>query len=71
MKTWHWWMLWIVVLASVAAEMIVPHEGEHAWYAVPGFYGVFGFAGCVIIIYFSKLLGKMFILKREDYYDVR
>lgn len=36
-----------------------------AW---PGFYAVFGFVSCVVIILVSKLLG--FVLKRkEDYYD--
>jgi hypothetical protein len=36
-----------------------------AW---PGFYAVFGFIACVVIILVSKLLG--FALKvREDYYD--
>jgi len=36
-----------------------------AW---PGFYAVFGFVACVIIILVSKLFG--FALKvREDYYD--
>ena len=34
----------------------------------PGFYAVFGFISCVVIILVSKLLG--FALKKsEDYYD--
>lgn len=34
----------------------------------PGFYALFGFISCVVIIVVSKLLG--FALKRkEDYYD--
>ena len=34
----------------------------------PGFYALFGFISCVVIIVISKLLG--YLLKRkEDYYD--
>ncbi len=35
---------------------------------IPGFYALFGFISCVVIILISKLLG--FVLKKsEDYYD--
>lgn len=34
-------------------------------------YVILGFVGCIAIIFFAKTLGKLFLLKREDYYDVR
>ena len=42
------------------------HTGpEH----LPGFWSVFGFIGCVLIILLSKWYGHAGIMTREDYYD--
>lgn len=42
------------------------HTGpEH----LPGFWSVFGFVGCVLIILLSKWYGHAGIMTREDYYD--
>lgn len=42
------------------------HTGaEHVW----GFWAVFGFIGCVVIIIVSKWFGHAGIMQREDYYD--
>jgi len=38
---------------------------EHLW----GFWSVFGFLGCVVIIIVSKWFGHAGIMQREDYYD--
>ena len=35
----------------------------------PGFWAVFGFGACVLIILVSKLYGHLGIMTREDYYD--
>lgn len=45
---------------------------EHAHTAVerwPGFWAVFGWLGCVLLIVVSKWLGHAGIMQREDYYD--
>jgi hypothetical protein len=50
----------------------VVHKEHHAHTAVeriPGFWSVFGFIGCVVIILVSKWYGHAGIMKREDYYD--
>jgi len=36
---------------------------------VPGFWSVFGFVACVLIIILSKWYGHAGIMQREDYYD--
>jgi hypothetical protein len=33
-----------------------------------GFWSLFGFVSCVVIIFFSKWYGHLGIMKREDYY---
>jgi hypothetical protein len=36
---------------------------------VPGFWSVFGFIACTLIIFLSKWYGHSGIMTREDYYD--
>ena len=46
------------------------HEHFHQWWhAMPGFDIVYGLIGCAVIVYGSKWLGKLFLQRREDYYD--
>ncbi len=40
-------------------------EAEH----LPGFWSVFGFAACTLIILVSKAWGHAGIMQGEDYYD--
>lgn len=68
----RWAGLAIVVTVSLVAEWVTPHTAEHAthwWTGVPGFYALFGLLGCITIILFAKMIGKLFLLKDEDYYD--
>jgi TRAP-type C4-dicarboxylate transport system permease small subunit len=63
-----------VVLALVVVLAAIPgivdkqeaHTGIEDW---PGFWAVFGFVGCVLIIIVSKWFGHAGIMTREDYYD--
>jgi hypothetical protein len=36
---------------------------------LPGFWSIFGFISCVLIIIVSKWYGHLGIMAREDYYD--
>jgi hypothetical protein len=68
MKTWHWIVLGLAFLGSLVAGFL-GEEGHGPWAHVPGFWGAFGFAGCVLIIVISKAIGKHLLARREDYYD--
>jgi uncharacterized membrane protein len=39
------------------------------WETIPAFDAVFGFLGCILIVLISKMLGKYWLQKDEDYYD--
>ncbi len=60
-----------VLVLSLAAEFvwIRPNGLHHFWEAVPGFYMWFGFAGAAALVAAAKWLGKILLLKDEDYYD--
>jgi hypothetical protein len=42
----------------------------HFWFErIPAWGSLYGFASCVAIIVVSKFLGKVWLMRREDYYD--
>lgn len=71
MKKWHWILLGFITLVTLFAEFVLlaDYPKKHWWSYVPAFYILWGFVGCVAIIYISKWLGKLFIQRKEDYYD--
>ena len=70
MKTWHWTALGILTVISLILEFtLLADYKSHWWNYIPGFYIIWGFLSCVLIIYVSKWLGKLFIFKNEQYYD--
>jgi hypothetical protein len=58
----------VVVLDAIPAvvDKEHAHTGPEHW---PGFWAVFGFVGCVLIIILSKWYGHLGIMTREDYYE--
>ncbi len=67
-----WWaLLAIATGVSLWGGFATPQDPAHGawWNRIPVFFALFGFLGCVAIIFFAKSLGKLFLRKREDYYD--
>lgn len=58
------------LVASVAAELSLPgaQDGQAWWAHVPGFFSLFGFFVCLILIVFAKGLGN-WLQRPDDYYD--
>ncbi len=58
----------LVLLDAIPA--IVDKEHAHTpTEHIPGFWSLFGFIGCVLIIILSKWYGHAGIMVREDYYE--
>ena len=66
-----WALLGIGAVASIAGGFITVGDNAHQgwWSQIPGFFAFFGFAGCLLIVVFAKLLARYLLYKREDYYD--
>jgi peptidoglycan/LPS O-acetylase OafA/YrhL len=65
------WACWAVLALLVLIDAFAIDK-EHAHTKVEhyfGFWSVFGFIACVVIILFSKWFGHRGIMTREDYYD--
>ena len=59
----------ILVLLIVADFIIPRHEIHFFGDKIPGFWSLFGFISCALIIVVSKWLGHHWLMRDEDYYD--
>jgi hypothetical protein len=56
----------LVVADALFVDKHHAHTAPEHWF---GFWSVFGFVACVLIIIISKWYGHLGIMTREDYYD--
>lgn len=61
-------VLYVLCAVSVVAEIFVNRHVDHPWEALPGFYALYGFVACVILVLVAKELRKV-LMRGEDYYD--
>jgi len=62
------------LIAVAAAEFSLPlifggGESHFGFENFPAWGSFYGFLSCVAIIVVSKLAGKLWLMRREDYYD--
>lgn len=63
-----WVLLFVILAIAVAVEMLTAHE---AIFGVDGsfaFNAWFGFASCVVLIAFAKVV-SIFLKRRDTYYE--
>ncbi len=54
--------------ALLALDFVILRHVSHAWEGIWGFYAIFGFAACVILVLIAKELRKV-LMRDESYYD--
>ncbi len=69
-KRWFY----VGLAAAAVGEIVLPFvfPGDHSHFGFerfPGWGSLYGLASCVAIIVVSKLLGKIWLMRREDHYD--
>ncbi len=62
-------VLALLVVIDALPFLVDKEEAHTTWEHLPGFWSVFGFVACTLIIVLSKWYGHAGIMKREDYYD--
>jgi hypothetical protein len=60
---------YLVLVILVIADLFVHKHPHYSWESLPGGYVVYGFLSCVVIVAVSKALGKLWLQKKEEYYD--
>lgn len=62
-------VLALLVVIDALPFLVDKHHAHTGAERLPGFWSVFGFVACTLIIFLSKWYGHAGIMKREDYYD--
>ncbi len=55
-----------VILAGL--DLVLHRHVYHPWENMIGFYAVYGFVACVLLVLLAKEMRKM-LIRKEDYYD--
>lgn len=63
-----WVILGLLVVIDAIPALVDKHHAHTGPEHIPGFWSVFGFLACTIIIFVSKWFGHSGIMKREDFY---
>ena len=51
-----------------AADFIIHRHTYHNWEELPGFYAIFGFVACVLLVLVATQMRKG-LMRGEDYYE--
>ncbi len=62
------WSLYAVCGLFLAIDVLVPKHGPFPVEHTFGFYGLFGFIACVVLVLVAKQLRRV-LMRPEDYYD--
>ena len=58
------------LIILIVVDFIIPrHEIHFLGDKIAGFWSLFGFIACALIIIVSKWIGHMGLMKNENYYD--
>ncbi len=63
------WLAMVGALAIWGAFMVDTSHAHTEMEKFPFFWSLFGLIGCALLILFSRFLGSLGIMTREDYYD--
>lgn len=53
---------------ALILDFFIPRHVDHPWEGLFGFYAVYGFVACVILVLAAKEMRKI-LMRGEDYYD--
>ena len=63
---------WFYLICGVlfALDFVIHRHVTHPWENLFGFYGIFGFVACVVLVLAAREMRKV-LMRKEDYYDDR
>ena len=60
--------VWVVCILLGLADFLYHKHAHYGVEEFPGFFGIYGFVGCVVLVLAAKLM-RVFLMREEDYYD--
>jgi drug/metabolite transporter (DMT)-like permease len=67
---WGIGLFFMLCAGLVLADFIFHRHTIHPWETLWGFYALFGFVACVLLVLIAKVM-RLFLMRSEDYYDNR
>jgi hypothetical protein len=61
-------VLYGLCAATLLLDFVIHRHVDHPWEALWGFYCLYGFVACVLLVLVAKEMRKV-LMRREDYYD--
>jgi hypothetical protein len=68
-KRWSVAALAGLALVEIVLGFFYPDDAHFAFENIPAWGSLYGLASCVVIILVSKLIGKLWLMRDESYYD--
>ena len=62
-------IFYATLVLLVALDFVIDKHAYFTWEGIAGFSAIYGFLSCVAIVAVSKILGKLWLQRGEDYYD--
>lgn len=60
--------LFAICALTFAGDFFVERHVDHPWEVLFGFYAVYGFVACVLLVLVAKEMRKV-LMRKEDHYD--
>lgn len=60
-------VFYVLCAMLFAADFVINREIYHSWEKLPGFYAIFGFVACVLLVLAATQMRKV-LMRDEDYY---
>jgi len=61
-------ILYLSCFVLFAMDLVIHRHTVHPWESFTGFYALYGFLACVILVLLARELRKL-VMRDEDYYD--
>ena len=62
------YVLYGICILLLLLDFVIHRHVSHQWENLWGFYPIYGFVGCVVLVLVAKWM-RTFLMRSEDYYD--
>ncbi len=62
------YILYACCALLVVLDFVIHRHVYHSWENLPAFYPIYGFVGCVVLVFVARWM-RTFLMRSEDYYD--
>lgn len=62
-------LFYLVCVGLILVDFFIHRHGHISVEQWPGFYAVYGFVACVLLVFIAKHILRPLVMKEEDYYD--